>query len=54
MSRIGRMPVAIPANVEIKIAPDNTVSVKGPNGVLTRTLHKDMILAIDGGAITVS
>lgn len=54
MSRIGRMPVEIPAGVEIKIAPDNTVSVKGPKGTLTHTMHKDMILAQEDGKVTVS
>ncbi|MGN0788663.1 MAG: 50S ribosomal protein L6, partial [Christensenellales bacterium] len=35
MSRIGRLPVAIPAGVEIKVSPENVVEVKGPKGVLT-------------------
>ena len=49
MSRIGRMPIAIPAGVEIKIADDNTVTVKGPKGTLTKTLHADMKISVEAG-----
>lgn len=44
MSRIGRMPIAIPAGVTVTIGDGNQVSVKGPKGELTRAIHKDMIL----------
>lgn len=44
MSRIGRMPIAIPAGVTVTISDSNLVSVKGPKGELTRAIHKDMIL----------
>lgn len=52
MSRIGRMPIEIPAGVDFKLN-GNTVSVKGPNGTLTRELHKDMIIKVDGSVVTV-
>lgn len=42
MSRIGRMPVPVPSGVEIKIADDNTVTVKGPKGSLTQRFHPEM------------
>ena len=53
MSRIGRMPIAIPAGVEIKVADDNTVTVKGPKGTLTRTLHADMIIKQEEGQVVI-
>jgi large subunit ribosomal protein L6 len=43
MSRIGRMPIAIPAGVTVKM-DGNVVTVKGPKGELSRTFNKDMIL----------
>ncbi len=52
MSRIGRMPIAIPAGVTVKI-DGNTVLVKGPKGELSRSLHKDMLVEIVDGAIIV-
>ncbi|HKG28183.1 MAG TPA: 50S ribosomal protein L6, partial [Thermomicrobiales bacterium] len=53
MSRIGNMPVAIPAAVEIDIAADNTVTVKGPKGSLTQRLSPRMRLQRDNGTILV-
>ncbi len=53
MSRIGRLPITIPAGVDVKIGKDNEVTVKGPNGTLTRTLHHDMIIKSNDGVITV-
>ena len=54
MSRIGRMPIAIPAGVEIKIGENNEVTVKGPKGTLSETLHKDMIIKVEGDQIIVA
>lgn len=53
MSRIGRAPIEIPAGVTVTLADNNTVTVKGPKGELTRTFHKDMIIEIEGNIITV-
>jgi large subunit ribosomal protein L6 len=53
MSRIGKMPVAIPANVEIDISDDNSVTVKGPKGTLTQRLSPNMRLRREDGAILV-
>ena len=53
MSRIGRLPITIPQGVDVKIGKDNEVTVKGPNGTLTRQLHHDMIIKSEGGVITV-
>ena len=53
MSRIGKLPITVPAGVDVKIGNDNEVTVKGPNGTLSRKLHSDMIIKMDGGVITV-
>ena len=48
MSRIGRMPVAIPAGVEVSVAEGNVVTVKGPKGTLVKTFHPNMTVTVDG------
>ena len=53
MSRIGKMPIAIPAGVEVTIKDVNEVTVKGPKGTLTRTCHPDMIIKVEGAVMTV-
>ena len=53
MSRIGRMPIAIPAGVEVKM-DGNTVTVKGPKGTLSRTVHQNMKVEISDAEIIVS
>ena len=53
MSRIGRKPVIIPANVTVDIAEGNAVTVKGPKGTLSYTFHPDMILKVEGNEIIV-
>ena len=52
MSRIGKMPITVPQGVDIKIE-GSVVTVKGPNGQLTRTVHNDMILELEDGQIIV-
>ncbi|MCL1863396.1 MAG: 50S ribosomal protein L6 [Defluviitaleaceae bacterium] len=54
MSRIGKLPIAIPAGVEIKITAGNELVVKGPKGTLTRKLSPDMTIAQENGQITVA
>ena len=53
MSRIGRMPITIPAGVEVDIAEGNVVTVKGPKGTLTKSLHPAMIIEKEGAEIIV-
>lgn len=53
MSRIGRMPIAIPAGVEVKL-DGNTVTVKGPKGTLSRTVHQNMKVEVAGDEILVT
>ena len=54
MSRIGKMPIAIPAGVTIDIAENNTITVKGPKGTLTRALSPEMEIKVDGTEIIVN
>lgn len=53
MSRIGRNPIAVPAGVEVKL-DGSTVTVKGPKGTLTKTVHSNMKVELDGAVVTVS
>ena len=53
MSRIGRMPITVPAGVEVTVAEGNVVTVKGPKGTLTQKLHPDMIIEKEGAEIHV-
>ena len=54
MSRIGRLPVAIPAGVTVKVDDHNFVTVKGPKGELTQHIHNDMKIDIEGSTLHVS
>ena len=54
MSRIGKKPVVIPANVTVNVAEGNVVTVKGPKGTLTYGFHPDMILNVEGNVLTVA
>ncbi len=53
MSRIGRMPIAVPAGVTVDIAENNKVTVKGPKGTLERVLAPEMEITLEGNEITV-
>ena len=53
MSRIGRMPIAIPAGVAVKI-DGNVVTVKGAKATLTREFHPNMNIAVEGNEILVT
>jgi large subunit ribosomal protein L6 len=54
MSRIGRLPVEIPAGVEVKLAANNVLTVKGPLGTLERTLVPEMAIAVEGEQVLVT
>ena len=54
MSRIGRMPIELPAGVEVKIGDNNVVTVKGPKGTLTQQLHPAMSFNQEGNVIHVT
>ncbi len=53
MSRIGRMPIQVPGDVQVSISSDNVVVVKGPRGELTRALNREMRITLDDGVLTV-
>lgn len=54
MSRIGKLPIEIPAGVEVSIGAANLVTVKGPKGTLTRKFVDDMNIAVEGGQVIVT
>ena len=54
MSRIGKMPIAIPAGVTVDIAENNKVTVKGPKGTLERVLPAEMEIKKEGDEIIVN
>ena len=54
MSRIGRMPIAIPAGVTVELAENNKVTVKGPKGTLERVLPQEMEIKVEGGEVSVN
>ena len=54
MSRIGKMPIALPQNVEVKISNDNEVVVKGPKGTLSTIVDKDISLSQEDNQIIVT
>ena len=54
MSRIGRLPVAVPAGVTVDIKDGNEVTVKGPKGTLTRTFDPAMTIKLEGSEVIVT
>ncbi len=53
MSRIGRLPITIPAGVDVKIEAGNAITVKGPKGTLSNVMHPDMIIEREADTILV-
>ncbi len=54
MSRIGKLPIELPAGVKLTVSDDNTVTVKGPLGELSQKVDKDITVAIEDNTITFS
>ena len=54
MSRIGRAPIAIPAGVEINVADNNVVTVKGPKATLTQQFSNNMTITVEGAEVKVT
>lgn len=54
MSRVGRLPIAIPAGVTVTVASENVVTVKGPKGELVEAMHKDMNIAVENNEVVVT
>lgn len=53
MSRIGKLPVTIPAGVDVNIGEANLITVKGPKGQLVKKMHEDMLITIEEGKVFV-
>lgn len=54
MSRIGRLPIAIPAGVTVTVTPENVVTVKGPKGELTQAMSADMTIVVENNEVVVT
>ena len=54
MSRVGRLPVAIPNGVTVTVTPENVVTVKGPKGQLEKAMHKDINIAVVDNTVVVT
>ena len=54
MSRIGRLPVAIPAGVTVDVTPDNIVKVKGPKGSLEKVVDKCITVKVEDGHVVLT
>ena len=54
MSRIGKLPITVPAGVTVTVDEDNTVTVKGPKGTLTQQLQPSMTIKQEGAELLVS
>ena len=54
MSRIGKMPIAIPAGVTVDVAENNKVTVKGPKGTLERVMAPEMEIKVEGAVVIVN
>lgn len=54
MSRIGRLPIELPAGVEVKVDDNNYVTVKGPNGELSQQVDQSITVTVEGNTVTVS
>ncbi|MEZ5006658.1 MAG: 50S ribosomal protein L6 [Chitinophagales bacterium] len=53
MSRIGKLPIALPQGVELKVADNNVITVKGPKGSLEQKFDSDLKISVEDGQIVV-
>ncbi|MGL5647634.1 MAG: 50S ribosomal protein L6 [Clostridium sp.] len=54
MSRVGRLPIAIPAGVTVTVTPENVVTVKGPKGELVEAMNADINVAVEDNQVVVT
>jgi large subunit ribosomal protein L6 len=54
MSRIGKLPVALPSGVNVTVTPDNVVTAKGPKGQLIKAMSKDIKITIENNSVIVT
>ena len=52
MSRIGKMPIHLPAGVEVKVSPENVLTVKGPKGELTQQVNPEITVKMEDGTLS--
>ena len=53
MSRVGKLPITIPAKTEVSVADNNVITVKGPKGTLSEKVDRDIIVKVEEGIIIV-
>jgi large subunit ribosomal protein L6 len=53
MSRIGRLPIPVPKGVDVQIGANNAITVKGPKGTLSQSLHPDLTIEQQDGTLQV-
>lgn len=53
MSRIGKLPIAVPSNVTVTVTPDNVVTVKGPKGQLVKNMRKEISISVEDNLVIV-
>jgi len=51
MSRVGKLPITLPAKTEVSVADNNVITVKGPKGTLTEKVDRDIIVKVENGQI---
>lgn len=54
MSRVGKLPIAIPSGVTVSVTPDNVVTVKGPKGQLVRAMRTEVKITVEDNAVVVT
>lgn len=54
MSRIGRLPIAIPSGVTVTVSDENVVTVKGPKGQLVKPMHRNINVALEDNNVVVT
>lgn len=54
MSRIGKLPIKLPQGVDVKVAPNNEITVKGPKGELKQKIDSDIAVAIENGEVVLT
>lgn len=54
MSRIGKLPIPVPAGVTVTVDEDNLVTVKGPKGTLSQKVNKDITVSEENGVLHVT
>ncbi len=54
MSRIGKLPISLPAGVQVNVSDENLVTVKGPKGTLSQQVNPDIKVSVEDGTCTLS